>query len=163
MATGFIDIEAFRDDNAHYVIKELCIMDVCSMFKPLLYVFKPDILWKNLTDKSKTTNGFLIRHRHGLHWHEGDSTFCAPCIMKDIRDRFDIQNTMFYVKDQVNGQKFTQLHLHFPELRMTTYSTSSLINPLDVPDNIHCPYRDHGPYCAYRKCLQLCVYYVSYK
>ena len=160
MATGFIDIEAFRDDNANYVIKELCIMDVCSMFEPLVYVFRPNMLWRNLTDKAKTVNGFLIRHRHGLQWHEGNSYFCTQCIGKDICDRFDIRNTMFYVKDQIDGQKFTTLHLLFPELNMTTYSIST---DSVVPDNIICPYREHGPYCAYRKCLKLCVDFVSCK
>ena len=159
MSVYFIDLEAYVDGCNNYIIKELCIMDTCDILQPLHYVYKPNLLWNALSPKSRITNIFLIRHRHGLSWNEGCGIFDVDNIMDKLPS---FSTSLYYVKDRIDGQKIKTLKYYFPGLRIVNYSVSS--NDLTtVSNNITCPWRDHGQYCAYIKCLQLCVHYLSCK
>ena len=80
--------------------------------------------------------------------------------MNDIQRTCNINESMFYVKDALNGRKIEYLHRMFPYLRITSYHCEKLAK---IPKNISCPYKDHGDHCAYKKCLALCQDYVANK
>ena len=150
----FIDLEAFQHNCGCYIIKELCIMDVDDIFSPVYFMFQPTFPFDKLMAKARRTNNFLTCYRHGLTWKEGNAVFEPMKINLDKR-------ALYYVKDQLDGVKLKTVKHCFPELRITNYNASSL---RPVPDNIHCPWRDHhGVNCAYKKCLQLCTHYLSCK
>ena len=83
--------------------------------------------------------------------------------MNDIQRMFKIKNneSMFYVKDALNGNKAEYLQRMFPDLRITSYHCEKKL--AKIPENISCPYKDHGDHCAYKKCLALCQNYVAMK
>ena len=80
--------------------------------------------------------------------------------MNDIQRTCNINESMFYVKDALNGRKIEYLHRMFPYLRITSYHCEKLAK---IPKNISCPYKDHGDHCAYKTCLTLCQNYVATK
>ena len=76
MTTCFIDLEAFQDENGHYIIKELCFMDINNIFKPLFYVFKSTVSLTKLSKKVQMTNMYLSKYYHRLTKNEGNTRFC---------------------------------------------------------------------------------------
>ena len=136
----FIDLEALYDNNGNYIIKELCIMNVYDILNPLHFVFK--LPWFIQTVKTYGTNLYLMRYRHGLSWFEGRTTFQKANI-----ERMLSKNSIYYVKDAVDGQKIRTLKECFPSLRIVNYSPTKLQS---IPTNTTCPWRNHGSNCAYK-------------
>lgn len=156
MSVFFIDFEAYQDDDANYLIKELCIMNVNNILKPFYYMFPMCESMGSFSKKTRGTNDYLRKWRHHLLWIDGDSKFDANEILKDLQS-FD--NALFYVNDQINGEKIDTLKKNFPNLRLVNYIYSD--KGLEIPENITCPRYNHGEFCAYKKCLKLCVHYLS--
>ena len=158
MSVFFIDIEAFQDDNADYLIKELCIMNVDNILQPFHYMFDMTESMGSLSKRAQTTNEYLRLWRHHLRWIDGDSNFDPSRILNDLKS---IPNdALFYVNDHVNGKKINTLNKYLPNFRIVNYNLNEP-SQLNIPDNIFCPYYNHGDYCAYKKCLKLCVQYLS--
>jgi hypothetical protein len=153
MATYFVDFQYFIV-NDDLVIKELCIMDADIMLYPLHLVFNPIVPWSSLSLGMQELNQFQINVYHKIKWDEGNSYFCPSYILK----RFDCDNALCYILDSPNGIKKKTLLQHFPNLRLIEYN-KSIDTLLPVPSNILCPFREHGPYCAYKHCLSMCVDY----
>ena len=120
MSVYFIDLEAFQDNDCCYVIKELCTINVNSIFKPWHCVVKlAPTEWSHLSEKARKTNWYLTNHRHQLYWCEGNSKgICAECIVDSIQPARD---ALFYVKDNIKGNKITLLQSLFPMLHQGQY------------------------------------------
>lgn len=155
MSVLFIDFEAYQDDDANYLIKELCIMDVDNILKPFYYMFTFSESMESFSKSAQKTNNYLLHRRHHLLWPDGDCKFDPALILQDLPS-----NALYYVKDQINGKKINTLKHFFPNLRIVNYNSKNLLH---IPNNIKCPYYNHGDFCAYKKCLRLCVHYLSCK
>lgn len=112
------------------------------------------------TCKMQTSNAFLTEHSHNLTWEEYNTKFCQDCLMRDIKAQCNIDEALFYVRDHIDGRKMMLIKSILPDLRICIYKCPKL-KPL--PKNITCIYREHGLYCAYKKCLALCQHYISIK
>ena len=154
MAPIFIDFEAFQDRNGDFMIKELCLLDADRPLTPLYFLFTPTEPWHELSEDRKTSAHFLTQHFHHLQWEEGNTRFCANCLMHHIRSVFpQCDNSIFYIMEsKASGPKYHFIKSVFPELNLVNYNVKldGLPTP---PDNIVCPYRQHGRHCAYLKCL----------
>lgn len=159
MSTYFIDFQGFVVDD-ELVIKELCIMDANDVFWPIHLVFRDLLTWESISEKSQEVNLYLMKNHHCLRWYEGGSYFCPTCILKASdwsRGTCYVLNTSDS-PNSIEGAKIKTLQQHFPGVRFIEYSKSADELP-KVPDNISCPYRNHGKHCAYKHCLCMFVDY----
>lgn len=156
MSVFFIDFEAFQDNDANYLIKEMCIMNVNNILEPFYYMFVMSEEIGSFSKSTQRTNDYLRRWRHHLLWNEGDCIFDANKVLKELQA---IDNSLFYVNDELGGKKIYTVKKIFPNLRILNYNCSNINGK--IPENISCPRYNHGECCAYKKCLKLCVHYLS--
>jgi len=103
MTVFFIDFEAFHDNNANYLIKELCIMNVNNILQPYYYMFAMTESMGILSRRSQNINEYLWLWRHHLRWIDGDCKFDPTQIVNDLQA---VPNdALFYVNDQINEKK----------------------------------------------------------
>ena len=147
MACYFIDIKGFVDNFDSVIIKELCIMNVNDILHPYHYVYRGLPEWDTFSPKCQSHNEAISKYQLQLMWTEGKDFFCPSCISLS----FDADAT-FFVLDAVDGCKLNILKEYFPTWRLINYSVKP--NSLrKVPQNITCPWREHGLNCAYKRCL----------
>ncbi len=77
-----------------------------------------------------------------------DEVFCEQCFLQNI-----IIDRICYV----DSDKYNMLHNRFPFLRIIAYEKFCM----NVPNNIRCPWNEHGPHCAYKTSLKMCFDYIS--
>ena len=159
MGPYFIDLEAFKHGRGKYRPVELCVLDVDQPLVPLYFTFAPTKPWDDLSMAEQRTYEYETRELHHLTYYEGDSRYCRRCVMHHVKRAFPYwQNGIFYVMDQMNGEKVRYLKEEFPELNIVHYNATFASLP-QITSNITCMNRDHGPRCAYLKCMRLCHHY----
>jgi len=151
MSTYFIDYQGFYIGKQQ-IIKELCIMNANDVFNPYHNVFLSDIEFENLVKEDIKTNQYLTNSFHKLTWQEGAVFFCPMCILKTFKVDFD-HSTFYSFKD-----KMPTIKRYFPAMRLIAYS-KNLTQLRIPPENITCPWREHGKHCSYKQCLSLFVDY----
>ena len=164
MGPYFIDFEGFQHGAGEYCLKELCIMSIDQPLFPLYYLFEAPRKWQDLHQEEKVTYSYVTNNYHELDWDEGQTRYCSNCIMNHVQHHFPYwQNGIFYVMEtQNNGPKYKFLKQEFPELNLVNYNIT-FNNLPTLPPNISCLHRNHGPHCAFLKCLKMVVHYTSFK
>ena len=156
MSTWFIDVKLFSDNNDEKIIKELCFINVDDPLKAFYFIYYEQKPWSSLCSKAQYDNNFLTNYYHLLGWREGQDVFCPTCAIEQTQA--DVNISLFYVIDSPTGSKINTIKKYFPMIRVTNYSlpATSLL-----PENISCPWRQHGIHCAYKQCLLGCLHYIS--
>jgi hypothetical protein len=159
MGPFILDFEAFQYQG-QFTLKELCLIDVERPFAPLYYMFAPRRGWAELSSGQKRTFDFETRELHGLEWDEGFTRYCRKCVMFHIKQSFpQWASGIFYVMEaQDNGPKVKFIQNEFPDLNIMNYNVTFDNLPY-LLGNITCLHREHGPHCAYLKCLRVCNHY----
>lgn len=147
MSCYFIDLEGYYDDAGMIIPKEMCIMNVNDILNPKHMVFNDLPSFKLLSWSTQSRNQSLMCKNIYLTWLEGDEYFCPTCINEDMKINV---NSTFYVFDKVNGDKISFLKRCFPNWKFKLYSLPVIHY---FPNYIICPWRNHGPTCAYKHCL----------
>lgn len=145
---AFIDIQVFSGING-IIIKELCILSAKEIFTPIHEIFLPTEKWHHLSLRSKQINMYFTLYGHTLHWDEGNRIFCDKCIRNAISS-----HEVYYTQNEAKKKTLQSL---FPTLKVTEFNG----NLPEMPNNIHCPWRDHGPDCAYENCIRMCSSYLN--
>lgn len=135
-------------------MKELCIMN--DIFNPVMFLYKPECKWDNLSKQQRKTNNYLTACYHHLNYYEGTDSLCSTCIRKHLTD------DIYYIIDCDKQRKSKLLKQIVPEIRLIRFKVSRKSLPLISP-NITCPIRDHGQHCAYFKCLSMLQMYINTK
>ena len=152
------------------IIKELCVLDDKQPLDPMYYIFKPEFPFTKLSQTEQRQVAFITGQIHGLNWYEGESTFCATCIQRDIintlgdEDDDDDSASTIQVSSIAEATKWdfhvagqhtaTHLSAVFPKLRFIDCA-SDYRDLEDVGRHITCLHRAHGEHCAMRICYRL--------
>jgi hypothetical protein len=151
----FLDFEAFQHGAEDYRVKELCVLDVKKPLKPLSFVYKQTIPWDLLTPQQRRTYSYEEFNFHQLSWEEGNSLYCAQCLLLAIKEAFPLatqKDTICYVLGQQKA-KFMQNEL--PLLNIVEYKNKLSDLPC-ILSHYSCTYRDHSVnHCAVLKCYQM--------
>ena len=158
MSCFFIDITGFVDNDGDLIIKEICIMNIQNILQPLYLICKNMPDWNSLSLLSKQRNEDMSNLNLHLTWDEGNDVFCSFCLSHSIL----VKSEIFYVMDDNDGRKLKTLKSLFPKWRFANYSLNANSH-CQLPTNISCPWREHGPNCAYKHCLLGAIDYLNVK
>jgi hypothetical protein len=106
----------FHTFKGEIILDELCVLNVNDIFKPLVYTYK------NSTE------------------------YCPECLMLNLQKFVDVEKTLFYVDDDVDGLKLKVLKLNFPKLRLVNFNNPEAIEREE---------------CCYLNCVKLCKFYLK--
>ena len=161
-----VDFQGFQHGTEDVTVKELCIIDVSKPVRPFHTVYLPPCCWYQLSREQKRTYYYQSRQVHQLAWDEGYIRFCKECLLRDMeRWLFTTNNcnrSLFYVMGE---QKTAFLQRLLPDYKIVNYQeafnvTSSKDMPV-VPPYVRCAHRDHGDYCAVKKCYSMYMHFMS--
>ena len=161
-----MDFQGFQHGTEDFTIKELCILDVSKPTRPFHTLFLPPCCWYQLSREQKHTYHYQTRSLHKLGWDEGYTRFCKECLVRDMdRWLFTTSNrdlSVFYV---MGAQKAEYLQRLLPDYKILNYQEAFNVRSRsdlpDAPPTARCVHRDHGDYCAVKKCYTMYWHFLS--
>ena len=161
-----VDFQGFQHGFEDFIIKELCIIDVSKPARPLHTLYLPPRCWNQLSRQQKRTYYYQTRRLHQIGWDEGYVRFCKECLQRDMERWLFTKNnssmSVFYVMGQ---QKAAILQRLLPDYKIVNYQEAFNVKSCNdmpkAPSYARCAHREHGDYCAVKRCFSMYIHFTS--
>ena len=122
------------------LLRELSILPVNNPLQPRTWLCKATIPFDSLSYKDQTTNNYITRNLHGLHWLDGDS---SP---SDIQTAMCMKNPMLILCNDLQIKEI--LEDVFPNSKVIAIQLPSLTKEVMPYPFITCPFHHSKTFCS---------------
>ena len=161
-----VDFQAFQHGSEDFTVKELCVIDTSKPQRPMYAMYLPPCPYTELSREQRRTYDYQANRLHRLGWDEGYMHFCKECLKRAMeRWLFTTNNRELSVFYAMGQQKVDFLQRLLPDCKIMNYQDAfNVARSSDmpvVPPGVHCIHREHGDYCAVKRCYSMYLHFIS--